>query len=44
MVDGLVAKSWQTLATPWAVACQVPLSTEFQARILEWVANYFSNA
>ena len=25
MVDGLVAKSWQTLATPWTVACQAPL-------------------
>ena len=24
-------------ATPWTVACQAPLSMEFQARILEWV-------
>ena len=26
-------------ATPWTVACQAPLFMEFQARILEWVAN-----
>ena len=26
---GLVAKSSPTLATPWTVACQVPLSLEF---------------
>ena len=25
-------------ATPWTVACQVPLSPESQARILEWVS------
>ena len=29
MVDGLVAKSCQTLGTLWTVACQVPLSMEF---------------
>ena len=34
----LVIKSCPTLATPWTVACQVPLSRIFQARILEWVA------
>ena len=27
--DGLVAKSCPTLGTPWAVACQVPLSMGF---------------
>jgi len=28
-----------SLATPWTVACQAPLSMGiFQARILEWVA------
>ena len=27
--DGLVAKSCPTLGTPWAVACQVPLSIGF---------------
>ena len=26
---GLVAKSWLTLATPWTVACQAPLSMGF---------------
>ena len=26
---GLVAKSRQSLATPWPVACQAPLSMEF---------------
>ena len=26
---GLVAKSCPTLATPWTVACQAPLSMEF---------------
>ena len=26
---GLVAKSYLTLATPWAVACQAPLSMGF---------------
>ena len=31
-------------ATPWTVACQVPLSMEFfKARILECVAISFSN-
>ena len=29
---GLVAKSCPTLATPWTVACQVPLSMEFPGR------------
>ena len=27
--DGLVAKSCPTLATPWTVACQAPLSMGF---------------
>ena len=27
--DGLVAKSCPTLATPWTVACKVPLSMGF---------------
>ena len=27
--DGLVTKSCLTLATPWTVACQAPLSMEF---------------
>ena len=27
--DGLVAKSYPTLATPWTVACQAPLSMGF---------------
>ena len=27
--DGLVTKSCTTLATPWNVACQAPLSMEF---------------
>ena len=41
---GLVAKMCLTLATPWTVACQAPLSMGFlQARILEWVAISFSN-
>ena len=40
---GLVTKSCPTLVTPWIVACQAPLSMGFpQARILEWIANYFS--
>ena len=39
---GLVAESCPTLATPWAVACQAPLSSILQARILEWVAVFFS--
>ena len=40
---GLVARSCLTLATPWTVACQVPLSMKIlQARILEWVATSFS--
>ena len=39
VVGGLVAKSSLTLATPWTVDCQAPLSTGIlQARILEWVA------
>ena len=29
MGGGLVAKSCSTLATPWTVACQVPLSMGF---------------
>jgi len=37
---GLVAKLCPTLATPWTVACQPPLS--IQARIMEWVAISFS--
>ena len=28
-VGGLVTKSCPTLATPWTVACQAPLSTGF---------------
>ena len=32
VVGGLVAKSCPTLATPWTVACQVPLSMEFPGR------------
>ena len=41
---GLVTKSCPTLATPWTVACQAPLSIEIlQARILEWVAISFSS-
>ena len=41
---GLVAKSCPTLVTPWAEACQAPLSVHgiLQARILEWVAISFS--
>ena len=39
---GLVAESCPTLATPWTVARQAPLSSIFQARILEWVAVFFS--
>ena len=39
---GLVAESCPTLATPWAVARQAPLSSILQARILEWVAVFFS--
>ena len=36
---GLVAKSYPTLATPWTVVCQAPLSVGIlQARILECVA------
>ena len=36
---GLVTKSCLTLATPWDIVCQAPLSTGIlQARILEWVA------
>ena len=39
---GLVAKLCLTLATPWTVACQAPLSMRIlQARILEWVAISF---
>ena len=40
---GLVAKSCLTLVTPWTVACQALLSMKIlQARILEWVAIFFS--
>ena len=39
----LVSKSCPTLATPWPVACQAPLSLGIlQARMLEWVAMPFS--
>ena len=39
----LVAKSCLTLVTPWTVACQALLSMKIlQARILEWVAIFFS--
>ena len=38
---GLVSKSCPPLATLWIVACQAPLFI-FQARILEWVAIFFS--
>ena len=31
---GLVAKSYPTFATPWAVACQTPLSTGFSRQEL----------
>ena len=40
VVPSLVAKAYQTLATPWTVACQSPL----QPRIPEWVAISFSRA
>ena len=42
--DGLVTKSCLTLATPWTVACQAPLSMEFsrQEWILELFAIFFS--
>ena len=30
--DGLVAKSCPTLATPWTVACKVPLSMGFSRK------------
>ena len=30
--DGLVAKSCPTLATPWTVACKVPLSMDFPGK------------
>ena len=39
----LVTKSYPTLATPWTVARQVPLSMGFsRPRILEWVSISFS--
>ena len=42
---GLVAQLCLTLATPWTVALQAPLSTGIlQARILEWVAIPFSHS
>ena len=31
-IGGLVAKSGQTLATPWTVACQAPLSMGFSSK------------
>ena len=33
----------QLLATPWTAAYQAPLSMDFQARVLEWVAIAFSD-
>ena len=41
---GLIAKSCPTLATPWAIACQAPLSVGFsrQEYWSEWVALSFS--
>ena len=40
---GLVTKSCLTLATPWTVAQQAPLSVEMsQAGILAWIAISFS--
>ena len=40
---GLVAMLCPTLVTPWIAACQAPPSMRIlQARILEWVAIYFS--
>ena len=39
---GLVAKSCPTLANPWTIAHQVPLSIS-QGRTLEWVAISFSS-
>ena len=40
---GLVTKLCPTLVTPWAVACQAPLSMGIlQARILKWVTISFS--
>ena len=42
---GLVAKSCLTLATPWTIAHQAPVSMGFsRQRILEWVAISFSIA
>ena len=37
----LVAQSCPTLASPWTVACQAPLSKEFST-VLEWLAIPFS--
>ena len=40
---GLSAKSCLTLATPWTVACHVPLSMEFSRQdYLKWVTVSFS--
>ena len=40
---GLVTKSCPTLATPWGVVCQAPLSMGIlQAGVLEWVVISFS--
>ena len=40
---GGLVKSHMTLATPWTVAHQAPLSMEFpRQKILEWIAISFS--
>ena len=39
---GFVAKLCPTLAIPWTVACQAPLSMGFSRQELEWVAIFFS--
>ena len=42
-VHAKLLQSCPTLGTLWAAACQVPLSMGIlQARILEWVAIFFS--
>ena len=42
IVGGLLSKLCLTLVTPWAIACQVPLSVGFsQARMLEWIGISF---
>ena len=42
--DGGLTKSCPTLATPWTVACQAPLSMRLflQARGMEWIAIFLS--